>query len=441
MNVGKPCTYAMNFLRIFRLHLTNFSAFTAIQAVSYLIPLATIPYFARVLTISGMGQIAIASAVGLAGGVLMDYGVLQSGARYAAINSSDSQALNRYLIASTALKLLLLSGLFSAFLIGTLVVPAIRENVWVYFWALISAATTSLFPIWLYQGLLIVPKAARILVTTRFLAAGASVALIRSPADTYVVPMTQAITGCISLFAAGIYFRRLLPLRLSGTVLADAKRMLVDNWNLFSATKWGIVHAYGSIFIVGIMLPLQSVGFYSIAEKISQAFVSIFNIGAQTAFPTFVRRFAKNLDDFASSVKLYLITVSIISFVMLVLLFIGRYEIYSFFAGEKNTEGVTVFTIWLFASFFTVTSVSLTPIMVAMHRDDSLASIYRFTGLTFLVGAPLLVYFYGVIGMALAAFYPQSFIAIYLLVAVKRSLKVSALSGSDNIADRNTSIL
>lgn len=428
-DIKKASSYAFGIMKRFRLYAENFSAFTAIQAASYLIPIATIPYFARALTIDGMGQIAIASAIGLSGGVLMDYGVLQSGARYAAKNASNLEALNKYLIASTALKLSIFAVLMFFIFLSNIFFSEIRENFWVYFWAMISAATTSLFPIWLYQGLLIVPKAARILVTTRFLAAGLSVALIRSPEDIYVVPMAQSLVGIVALLAAGKYFHQILPLKASPTMVDDMREMLFDNWKLFSATKWGIIHVYGSTVIVGIMLPIQSVGFYSIAEKLSQAFVSIFNIGAQTTFPSFVRRFSGERDRFEKSIQIYIIIISVISFLTLAAAFAIRYEIYVFFAGKSSSEGVNVFSIWLFSSFFTVISVSLTPVMVAMHQDANLAKIYRFTGLTFLIIAPILVHFYGATGMAIAALYPQSFMAVYLLFAVRRALKVMQSEG------------
>jgi PST family polysaccharide transporter len=409
--------FALQAFGAFRLHLSNFSAFTAIQVVSYLIPLVTIPYFARVLTISGMGQLAIANAAGLAGGVIMDYGILQSGTRYAAKHSTDRRMLNQYLTITSFLKILIFSGIILTFAIVAIAVPQVKLHFWVYFWALFSAAISCLFPLWLFQGLLIVPKAAKILVATRFLAAGAAISLIRSPSDTYIVPMTQSLAALISLILAANLINRSLSFRLVRVTVVEIQALAHDNWKLFSATTWGIIHTYGSIIIIGVMLPTQSVGFYSIAERISQAFVSFFNIAAQTTFPTLVRRFARSDERFSSTIKVYLLAVTVISLLALSVAFLARSHIYYFFAGQGSVAGLTVFTIWLFASFFTVICVTLTPVMIAMNRDSNLASIYRFTGITFLITAPFLVYFYGVVGMAVTMFYG--------LVFVDRSQQIS----------------
>lgn len=413
-----------------RLHIFNFSAFTAIQAASYLIPLITIPYFARVLTISGMGQLAIANAVGLAGGVVMDYGVLQSGTRFSAKHADDRLMINRYLVTSSVLKCIFFLGLLAALILVAFIIPQVRDHFWVYWWAMLSAATACLFPLWLFQGLLMVPKAAKILVATRFIAAGGALFLIRSPSDTYVVPMAQAVAGSTALAFAVALLSRSLSFRAVRTTTAEIQNLLRDNWKLFSATAWGILHTYGSIVIIGAMLPAQSVGFYSIAEKISQAFVSFFNIAAQTAFPTIVRRFSSQSKDLSKTIRIYLAVVTSTSAFILIGMFLARQQIYSFFAGQHSPAGLSIFSIWLFASFFTVICVSLTPVMVAMHRDISLARIYRFTGITFLIGAPALVHFFGVVGMAMAALYPQCFMGLYLLVTVERGLRSSEFSGA-----------
>jgi PST family polysaccharide transporter len=413
---------ARSFARRFKLQLTNFSAYTALQAASYLIPVVTIPYFARTLTITGIGEVAIAAAVALAGAVLMDYGVLLSGTRFAANHTNDPEALNEYLVKTSVLKLMLLLALGAAFVAAVALVDFVQAHFWVFFWSIISAAAMCLFPQWLFQGLLIVPVAARILVTTRVLAAVSALVLVRTPADTFVVPMTQACGGIIALLASTIFLRRRYGLK----VLMVAPRRVLDlareNFPLFSATAWGAIHTHGSIIIMGALLPPRSVGFYSIAERISQAFVSIFNIAAQTGFPSLVRGHARQDPAFAQQVRSYLIIVSVISAICLGTIFAVRAPLYYFFSGERSEVGLTIFSIWLFSSFFTVLCVSTSPILVAMHLDLSLAKVYRITGLGFIIIAPLAAYYLGGIGMALAALFPQCFMAIYCLIAVDRAL-------------------
>ncbi len=52
-----------------------------------------------------MGQLAIAGAVALTSGVLMDYALQLSGTRFAAAYADDQAAINQYLNASLIVKL------------------------------------------------------------------------------------------------------------------------------------------------------------------------------------------------------------------------------------------------------------------------------------------------------------------------------------------------
>jgi PST family polysaccharide transporter len=408
---------------LFRRHIHNFSAFTALQAASYLIPVVTIPFFARTLTIAGMGQIAVAGAVGLAASVLMDYGIILSGTRFAAQHEDDPRALNDYFNATSTLKVLLFLPVIAGIWLASLVVSDVSDHFWVFFWSMVSAAAMCLFPQWLFQGLLVVPAAARILVITRILAAGAALLLVHSPADAFIVPMTQAIGGLVALAAATSFLNRRYGIRLRRSNRSQTKRLLRDNWKLFSATAWGATHTHGSIIIMGALLPATSIGFYSIAQRISQAFVSMFNIAAQTGFPIFVRAYARQAASFAPQVKLYLGMVSAAAAICLLGMFLLRQPIYGFFAGQRSELGLTIFSIWLFASFFTVISVSLNPIMVALHLDSRMASVYRVTGIGFLILAPITSFYLGAIGIALATLFPECFMAIYCLIVVNRTMR------------------
>lgn len=414
---------ALSLFLLLRRHLANFTAFTALQAASYLIPIATIPYFARTLTIAGIGQIAIAGAVGLAAGVLMDYGVILSGTRFAAKNEHDPSALNDYLDATSTLKILLLLPIMAGLLVAALVLPAVSEHFWIYFWSLVSSAAMCFFPQWLFQGLLIIPVSARILVSTRVMAAVAGLLLVRSPADAFVVPMTQAIGGIVALGAAAVSLRRRYGIRIRHGRRPALSALVRDNWKLFSATAWGATHTHGSIILMGILLSTTSIGFYSIAQRISQAFVSMFNIAAQTGFPSFVRAYARQATSFGTSVRLYLVIVSVGAAICLIGMFLLRSPLYGFFSGQQSKLGLTIFSIWLFASFFTVISVSLNPIMVALNLDSRMASVYRITGIGFLVLAPICSAYLGAIGVALATLFPECFMAIFCLFVVNRTIK------------------
>lgn len=407
----------------FRSHFANLTAFTILQAASYLIPVVTIPYFARALGIAGMGELAIAGAVALAAGVLMDYAIQLSGTRFAASHCEDNEALARYLSTTTAVKLFIFLPIGIALSVSALPGGAVADHYWVFFWSLGSAAMICLFPQWLFQGLMIMPLAARILVTCRVGAAVAAMVLVRTPDDVFLVPMTQTIGGAIALLATAWLLKRKLGIKFEKPSLKQIKILLKDNWTLFSATAWGAVYAHGGVIIMSTMLTTTSIGFYSIAQKISQALVSMFNVAAQTSFPAFVRSHARTAGALNGQVRLYMAVVVTAAALTLFAMFLLRSELYLFFAGRYSTLGVQVFALWLAASLFTVISVSLNPIMVVLRLDTNMAKVYRITGLSFLVVAPIACLYFGVLGMAATMLITECFMASFCIISVARSLR------------------
>lgn len=423
--ISSPGERLMALAGRFRRQIVNLTAFTFLQAASYLIPVVTIPYFARTLGIAGMGVLAIAGAVALAAGVIMDYAIQLSGTRFAAAHADDYPAINSYLNVTTLVKI----GLFFPMLLGLIASTMFAEQVathfWIFFWSLVSAATMCLFPQWLFQGLLVMPVAARILVSCRVAAAVIGMIFVRGPADAFIVPMAQAMGGFIALLTASVAMKRRYGIVPGLVAAGQARRLLSENWTLFSATAWGAAYAHGGIIIMSTMLSSTSIGFYSIAQKISQAFVSMFNVAAQTGFPSFVRSHQRDVMIFARQIRLYMALVVTASAAALFVLFLAREPLYTFFAGRHDATGVTVFVLWLVASLFTITSVSLNPVMVVLRRDGAMARFYRLTGLLFLACAPVACHFFGVIGMASAMLATEGLMALFFAASVWQGLRHS----------------
>lgn len=411
----------------FRSQLDNLTAFTFLQAASYLIPVVTIPYFARVLGIAGMGVLAIANAAALVAGVVMDYAIQLSGTRFAARHSADFCAINSYLDTTTALKLAIAVPTLLALGVGVALVPQMADHFWVFFWAVLSATAMALFPQWLFQGLMAMPLAARILVTCRVIAAVTALALVRAPDDIYMVPLTQAVSGMAALAVAVVMLRRRYDIRTgrqsARLTLASGRKLLADNWKLFSATAWGATYTHGAVIIMSTMLPATSIGYFSIAQKISQALISMFNVVAQTAFPTFVRMHSRAERRFSRRVGAYITVVLVAAVGVLGTMFLLRTELYSFFAGERNQTGVLIFSLWLVTSLFVIFSVSLNPMMVVLGLDGLLARVYRLTGIAFLVAAPFACAHFGAIGMTFATMTVEGAIALFFAVCVRNGLR------------------
>lgn len=75
--------------------LSNFLALSFLQVASYLFPLLTLPYLARVIGVGKFGEIAFASAVLLYFQTLVDYGFILSAVRDIARCKDNKQAVSK----------------------------------------------------------------------------------------------------------------------------------------------------------------------------------------------------------------------------------------------------------------------------------------------------------------------------------------------------------
>lgn len=223
----------------FRDQISNFTAFLALQVASQLIPIVTIPYFVRVLGIHEMGLLAIATAVALSASGLMDHAIQLSGTRFSASHAEDLVATSSYLNASSFTKvIILLPIMLMLTALGFIWQPG-GEHFWVFFWSLLAAAASCLCPQWLFQGLLAMPTAARILVSSRLVSVVLAALSVRGPEDVYIVPMTQAICGVAAPVVVASVLRTKFQITLTMPRSGPVRVLLRENWSLFSATVWG----------------------------------------------------------------------------------------------------------------------------------------------------------------------------------------------------------
>lgn len=398
----------------FRRHFVNLSSFTAIQIAGYLIPVVTVPYFARTLTIPVMGQLAIATAAAAIAGVLIDFGIQMSGARFAARNADNAPNIAQYLGTSSMLKLLLTGVLVLALLLIACFWQYLWTHLAVFFWSLAAISLYLLFPQWLFQGLQVMPAAARMVILTRVCSALAALALVRSPADAYLVPLTQAVGSGVAL-AWAVYFLRV---RLDIGVSLKARRaalieLVQENRALFSATAWGAAYAHGAVIIMGLMLSAQTVGYYSIAQRICQAMVSMFSVLPQTLYPHLAQASAERPQALPRLVAGYIGSVALLAAICAIGVFAAREHVYYFFSGEVGGHGATILAWWLAISFFTILSVSMGPVLLSLNLDKSMADTYRIVGVAFLILAPAACALFGAFGMLAALLLVGVVIAAY----------------------------
>lgn len=258
-------------------------ALSAAQVATYLFPLVTIPYLARVLGVAGWGLVAFAQAFGAYVTLVVEYGFSLSGTREVARHREDGEKLSEIVAGVLGAKGLFAMGAIAVTFGARWWIPVFRSHpdlLWAgTFWALAQAMSM----MWFFQGLERLKLVAALDFTAKALATAGIFAIIRVPADGWKVLVLQGSGACVS-FLVGIaiayrYVRFRVP---TPKVVGNALR---TGWSMFLFRSSVSLYTVGNAFILGLFVSPQFVGYYAGAEKISKAFVSLLSPVTRTIFP------------------------------------------------------------------------------------------------------------------------------------------------------------
>ena len=254
-----------------------------VQIATYVIPLVTIPYLARVLGVAGWGLVAIAQGFGSYVGILGEYGFGLSATREVARHREDREKLALTLAGVLGAKLMLVAVSFPLAFVAGRWVPVFRDHpalLWSgMFWALAQGFSV----MWYFQGLERMRLVATLDISAKVLATAGVFLLVRRPEDGWRFLVLQ---GCGFLISAAVglflVYREVSFRMPSWAGSWEALRM---GWSMFLFRSSVSLYTAGNAFILGIFVSPELVGYYAGAEKISRAFLGILNPISQTLYP------------------------------------------------------------------------------------------------------------------------------------------------------------
>lgn len=143
---------------------------------------------------------------------------------------------------------------------------------------------TTLFPVWLFQGLEKMKFAVGTLGIARLLTAGALVCFVRHPGDYVTAGAIQASVELIaSLFAAPLLFRH-FAISWYRPSFADVASCLGQAWPAFLSNSSLFLSFSSTTVILGLVATKTEVGYYSAADKLVKASIAILSPISQALY-------------------------------------------------------------------------------------------------------------------------------------------------------------
>lgn len=365
--------------------LENFISLGALQIVSYVIPLISLPYLSRVLSVDKFGLVFFAFAFMQYFIILTDYGFGLSATREIAVNRHNKNNLSNIFSAVTCAKILLLILSFILLCIMLLFIPKLQENSVVFLLSFFMVVGNALYPVWFFQGM----ERMKYITFLNILAKTIFLILIfifvKSENDYIIVPLLNSI-GFIVSGIIGMYFAiNKLGAKLYIPKWSAIKKQLAYSSEFFLSRVSVSAYTNTNTFCLGLIGSNIMVGYYVAAEKIYQAMNGIQQPLNQALYP-----FVAMHKDLKTYKKLFTIAV-LCNVLICTIVFLFSKEFITIFYGLDMVEAHKILKIFSIIVLFTFPSMLLGyPLLGALghtkeaNRSVIIGSIIHIIGLLIL---------------------------------------------------------
>ncbi len=261
----------------------NAVALYSVQAARYLVPLALVPYLARVLRPEAFGRLAVAQSLAAILGVIVEFGFLLSATREIARERDSRPALREIAAGVLGAKVLLTAVILLIALALITVVPDFRRHPEFLWGALLLAVALGASPAWFFLGIERMPTQTAIEGCGLALGAGSVFILVRDPAHAAWVLYLAA--GGMLLAALINHLRMYRFVAFAWPRWHQAVHMLRESVAMFCLRGTVALFTSANVFLLGLFVPAAAVADFAGAEKIIRAVIALIATANQAVFP------------------------------------------------------------------------------------------------------------------------------------------------------------
>ena len=352
--------------------LENFLSLSALQIVSYIIPLISLPYLSRVLGVDKFGLVFFAFAFMAYFIMITDFGFGLSATREIAVNRHNKNNLSNIFSAVTFIKFCLLFVSFIILCIMIFFIPKLHENWLIFLLSFFMVVGNAIYPVWFFQGM----ERMKYITFLNILAKTIFLVLIfifvKNENDYIIVPLLNSM-GFLVAGIIGMYFAiKELGAKLYLPKWNSIKKQFKYSSEFFISRVSVSAYTNTNTFCLGLIGSNIMVGYYVAAEKIYGAINGLQSPLTQALYP-YVAKF-RNIKLYK---KIFTVTV-LVNTIICIFIFLFAKDIIVIFYGSDMTEAYKILRIFCFGTLILVPHVMLGyPLLGAMGytREANLSVI------------------------------------------------------------------
>lgn len=399
----------------------NVTAAIALQFANSLIPLFTLPFLARNLGVVEFGKfsLALASIQYLISVTEYSFNIITT--RHIASHRGDNHNISLFFFNTLAIRLIL--ALLSLFILFIMVFSAdsfysIRYLLFILFASVIGSI---LSPVYFFQGIGRLYAFTILNVFFRLLTIPLFLIFIKSPADITKAIIIQSISVLLPGILAIIMALKSVEIVWVKPSFMLSKEILQEGFRFFLSNTANSIYSFLNVVIIANVLGNTAVGYFVPAEKLVRASAGFFGPVSQAIFPGMVALMKESREKAAKMLKKILIVqVGSALLIFAGIILFGHYVIQLLFGSLYNDS----YKIMLFMApvplFMAISNVLSYQVLIPMGYDKLFTNIMIVFGGVHLVIIVLLSKFYSTIGSAMSVSLTEFFIAITIIIFIKR---------------------
>ena len=400
----------------------NLVALYGVQVATLVLPLLSIPFLARVLGPSALGELAAIQSLFATLGFLIEYGFGLSATRQVAIHRDSRSELTK-IFSNVLGGKLLLSVLFLLVSLAVYIfIPVFRSHPLLFWLGFLGALFQGFNLMWFYQGIEKLPRAASIDISLKFGYTALVLLLVRSPNDVALVIMLQGLSSLLSLI---INTWRALPhiehLRIT---LGGSLSALKDGRSMFLFRAVSIFYTNANTALLRLFVPAATVAQYSTAERLTGISSSALWPIMQVFFP---RLSYLVHHDFSAAQALFRKTFVIIVGVSTLAAIFGFFSapiIIKFIFGDQFISAVPLFQILIFnLPIIAISQLFGLQWMIPNQMERTFNKIIAVAAICNLISVVFIVPKFGAMGMAWGVVASEIIVTTSMIASVLKSSK------------------
>lgn len=273
---------------------SNFVWLSALKVVGYIFPLITMPYLARVIGVTGFGEIAFATSIIVFLETFTDFGFNYTATRDIARCRENRIAVSEIFSNVLWAKLLLMTIAFGVLCILIFAIPSLYEKRLLLFLTFLYIPGHILFPDWFFQAMEDMKYITILNVVSKVLFTALVFVVIKEQSDYVWQPMLTAIGYWVSGFIAMIFVYKRFNVRILTPVLKNIWHTIKDSANMFVSLIFPNLYTNFSTILLRSTCGEVATGLYDAGARFITLVNQMFDVLSRTFYPFLSRRIDKH---------------------------------------------------------------------------------------------------------------------------------------------------